>query len=48
MKKLEIGDKDFFNNLFKNRLIKDFIQIKDKNVDIAYKFTLNQKTYKKN
>ena len=48
MKKLEIGDKDFFNNLFKNGLIKDFIQIKDKNVDIAYKFTLNQKNYKRN
>ena len=48
MKKLEINDENFFNNLFKNSLIKDIIAIKDKNLDIAYKFVLNQKNYKIN
>ena len=48
MKKLEITDKDFFNNLYNKGLIKDFIQIKDKGLDVAYRFLLNQKNYQKN
>ena len=47
MKQLEIDDKNLFNNLFNKGLIKDIIQFKDKNMNIAYKFSLSQKHDKK-
>ena len=43
MDKLGIKDKKLFYKLYNKGLIKDFIQIKDRNLIIAYKFLLNQK-----
>ena len=43
MNKLGIKDKNLFKNIYNNGLVKDFIQIKDKEINIAYKFPLYQK-----
>lgn len=46
--KLGINDKNLFNNIYNKGLVKDFIQIKDKDINIAYEFPLYQKNVKRN
>ena len=48
MKKLGIKDRNLFYKLFNKGLIKDFIKIKEKDLNIAYKFLMNQKNISKN
>ena len=43
MEKLGIEEKNLFYNLYKKRLIKNFVEIKDNGMNIAFKFLLNKK-----